>query len=115
VARLIDRFTAGMRGDEPVAPVGKLVGFRPTSIEHGKAVFELEAGPQHANPMGTLHGGIICDIADAAMGTAYASRPGRDLHDARAQDQFPPPVLEREARRDGPGDQEREDDRPDRV
>jgi uncharacterized protein (TIGR00369 family) len=73
VARLIDRFTAGMRGDEPVAPVGKLVGFRPTSIEHGKAVFELEAGPQHANPMGTLHGGIICDIADAAMGTAYAS------------------------------------------
>jgi uncharacterized protein (TIGR00369 family) len=73
VGRLIDRFTAGMRGDEPVAPVGKLVGFRPTSIEHGKAVFELEAGPQHANPMGTLHGGIICDIADAAMGTAYAS------------------------------------------
>jgi uncharacterized protein (TIGR00369 family) len=73
VGPLIDRFTAGMRGDEPVAPVGKLVGFRPTSIEHGKAVFELEAGPQHANPMGTLHGGIICDIADAAMGTAYAS------------------------------------------
>jgi len=23
--------------------------------------------------MGTLHGGIICDVADAAMGTAYAS------------------------------------------
>jgi uncharacterized protein (TIGR00369 family) len=23
--------------------------------------------------MGTLHGGIICDIADAAMGMAYAS------------------------------------------
>jgi uncharacterized protein (TIGR00369 family) len=39
----------------------------------GKATFELEAGPQHANPMGTLHGGIICDVADAAMGTAYAS------------------------------------------
>jgi uncharacterized protein (TIGR00369 family) len=25
------------------------------------------------NPMGTLHGGILCDIADAAMGIAYAS------------------------------------------
>ena len=37
------------------------------------AVFEMEAGPQHANPMGTLHGGILCDIADAAMGIAYAS------------------------------------------
>jgi len=23
--------------------------------------------------MGTLHGGILCDIADAAMGIAYAS------------------------------------------
>ncbi|TMC74008.1 MAG: PaaI family thioesterase [Chloroflexi bacterium] len=59
-----------------VAPVGELVGFRPTSIETGKAVFELDAGPQHANPMGTLHGGIICDIADAAMGVAYASTLG---------------------------------------
>jgi uncharacterized protein (TIGR00369 family) len=33
----------------------------------------LDAGPQHANPMGTLHGGILCDLADAAMGIAYAS------------------------------------------
>jgi len=73
VARLIDRFTAMVRGDGPSAPVGRLIGFRPTSIETGKATFELEAGPQHANPMGTLHGGIVCDVADAAMGTAYAS------------------------------------------
>jgi uncharacterized protein (TIGR00369 family) len=73
VARLIDRFTAIVRGDAQGAPVGKLIGFRPTSIEHGKAIFELEAGPQHANPMGTLHGGIVCDVADAAMGTAFAS------------------------------------------
>src|SRR6266511_6374865 len=73
MARLIDRITAGVRENDPVAPVGKLVGFRPTAIETGKATFELDAGPQHANPMGTLHGGIICDVADAAMGTAYAS------------------------------------------
>ena len=33
----------------------------------------MEAGPQHANPMGTLHGGVICDLADAAMGTAMAT------------------------------------------
>jgi uncharacterized protein (TIGR00369 family) len=76
VARLIDRITDGMRDDTVVAPVGKLIGFRPTSVETGKAVFELEAGPQHANPMGTLHGGILCDVADAAMGVAYASTLG---------------------------------------
>jgi uncharacterized protein (TIGR00369 family) len=78
MARLIDRITAGMRDDEVVAPVGKLIGFRPTSVETGKAVFELEAGPQHANPMGTLHGGVLCDVADAAMGVAYASTLGED-------------------------------------
>jgi uncharacterized protein (TIGR00369 family) len=76
VARLIERFHAYLRQEGPGAPVGELVGFRPTSIETGKAVFELEAGPQHANPMGTLHGGIVCDVADAAMGTAYASTLG---------------------------------------
>jgi len=42
-------------------------------VEEGAATVELDAGPQHANPMGTLHGGILCDIADAAMGLAYAS------------------------------------------
>jgi uncharacterized protein (TIGR00369 family) len=73
VARLIDRITVGMRANEAGAPVAKLIGFRPTSVEDGKAVFELEAGPQHANPMGTLHGGVLCDVADAAMGVAYAS------------------------------------------
>lgn len=38
----------------------------------------LTAGQQHANPMGTLHGGILCDIADAAMGMAFASTLGPD-------------------------------------
>ncbi len=33
----------------------------------------MVAGPEHANPMGTLHGGVICDLADAAMGTAMAT------------------------------------------
>ena len=27
----------------------------------------------HANPMGTIHGGVLCDIADAAIGTAHAT------------------------------------------
>ena len=38
----------------------------------------MEAGPQHANPMGTLHGGILCDLADAAMGMAFASTLAAD-------------------------------------
>ena len=54
-------------------PIARLIGFEVKEIEDGRAVVTLAAGPQHANPMGTLHGGILCDIADAAMGMAFAS------------------------------------------
>ena len=42
-------------------------------IEPGRAVFEMRAEERHHNPMGTLHGGVYCDLADAAMGWAYAA------------------------------------------
>src|SRR5258708_21307278 len=54
-------------------PVARLIGFEAKEIAEGRATVTLSAGPQHANPMGTLHGGILCDIADAAMGMAFAS------------------------------------------
>ncbi len=53
--------------------IGELIGFRVPEASDGRAVVTLEAGPQHSNPMGTLHGGILCDIADAAMGMAFMS------------------------------------------
>ncbi|HEV2728604.1 MAG TPA: PaaI family thioesterase [Terriglobales bacterium] len=53
--------------------VARLIGFEVKDIADGRATVVLAAGPQHANPMGTLHGGILCDIADAAMGMAFAS------------------------------------------
>src|SRR5499427_1568400 len=54
-------------------PVARLIGFEAKEIADGRATVMFAAGPQHANPMGTLHGGILCDIADAAMGMAFAS------------------------------------------
>jgi uncharacterized protein (TIGR00369 family) len=54
-------------------PVARLIGFETKEIADGRATVILAAGPQHANPMGTLHGGILCDIADAAMGIAFGS------------------------------------------
>ena len=57
-------------------PVAHLIGFEAKEIAAGRATVTLAAGPQHANPMGTLHGGILCDIADAAMGMAFASTLG---------------------------------------
>jgi uncharacterized protein (TIGR00369 family) len=65
------RLVALVKKESP--PVARLIGFEMSEIENGRAVGHLDAGPQHYNPMGTLHGGILCDLADAAMGLAFAS------------------------------------------
>jgi uncharacterized protein (TIGR00369 family) len=61
------------RAKKKDVPIARLIGFEAKGAADGRAVVTLVAGPQHANPMGTLHGGILCDIADAAMGMAFAS------------------------------------------
>ncbi|MCO1602814.1 PaaI family thioesterase [Desulfosporosinus nitroreducens] len=65
-------------GDMPIPPIARLIGFNIVEVGVGQAVMELEAGTKHTNPMGTLHGGVICDVADAAMGAAYYSTLGED-------------------------------------
>jgi uncharacterized protein (TIGR00369 family) len=65
-----------LRGELPPPPVSRLIGLVGRAIEPGHAVFELDADERHHNPMGTLHGGITCDLADAAMGFAYAATLG---------------------------------------
>ena len=71
--KLLDLIQKVLRGEAPPPPVATLIGFTLAAVEAGKAIIDFEATPRHANPMGTLHGGILCDIADAAMGVAYAS------------------------------------------
>src|SRR4051794_35452414 len=62
-----------VRGEREPFPVARLLGLVMTALEPGRAVFQLEAGERHHNPLGTLHGGVSCDLADAAMGWAYAA------------------------------------------
>src|SRR5581483_8811145 len=64
------------RGEVPPPPIALLVGFVPKLVEPGHVIMELQAHERHHNPMGTVHGGIYCDVADAAMGYAYASTLG---------------------------------------
>src|SRR5712691_647053 len=70
---MLDLIQQIWRGELPPPPVATLLGFTLTAIQPGQAVVEFEATARHANPMGTLHGGVLCDVADAAMGMAYAS------------------------------------------
>ncbi|MEO9590843.1 PaaI family thioesterase [Rhodopirellula bahusiensis] len=60
------------------APISRLVGFEvhPSEFadgepEAGQAVVDIKCGPQHHNPMGRVHGGLVSALADAAMGIAF--------------------------------------------
>ena len=53
-------------------PIMKTLGFRLVEVSEGTASMEIETKTDlHSNPMGTIHGGVLCDIADAAIGTAH--------------------------------------------
>jgi uncharacterized protein (TIGR00369 family) len=73
MATILDLANQILRGEVQSPGVNRLVGFALTAVEPGRAVFEMEVDQRHHNPMGTLHGGIYCDLADAAMGYAYAA------------------------------------------
>src|SRR6202049_1900628 len=83
--------------------VARLIGFEAKDIGDGRATVTLSAGPQHANPMGTLHGGILCDIADAVMGMAFASTlaPGESFTTVELKINFFRPVWEAHLRAEG--------------
>ena len=70
---LRDNSHADVAPEELPAPIGKLLGLTIISSGAGRATIEFEASARYANPMGTLHGGVLCDLADAAMGIAYRS------------------------------------------
>jgi uncharacterized protein (TIGR00369 family) len=71
--RHLEQARSALRGELPAPPIAQLIGFTLASVELGRVVIELQAERRHANPMGTLHGGVICDVADAAMGVAMAT------------------------------------------
>ena len=73
MTQLVERMA---RGEVAPPPIAQLIGFQVTQLEKGRCRIEFVASAQHANPMGGLHGGVLCDVADAAMGMSYASTLG---------------------------------------
>jgi uncharacterized protein (TIGR00369 family) len=57
-------------GELPPPPIATLMGFRGVEAEPGRALFEMEPGPQHYNPIGSVHGGVALTLLDSAMGCA---------------------------------------------
>jgi uncharacterized protein (TIGR00369 family) len=50
-----------------------MLGARITEAEPGRVVLELPVGPQHRHGEGVVQGGVITQIADAAMGITLAT------------------------------------------
>ena len=66
----MDYIQAIFAGELPAPPISELMGFYGVSAEPGRAVFEMEPGPQHYNPIGSVHGGVALTLLDSAMGCA---------------------------------------------
>lgn len=65
-----------VRGELPPAPISELLDFRPTEVGEGRAVFEVEPGEKHYNPIGVVHGGLLATLLDSAMACAvHATLP----------------------------------------
>jgi uncharacterized protein (TIGR00369 family) len=57
-------------GNAPGAPIAELMGFEPVEAEEGRVLFAAVPGPEHYNPIGTVHGGLAATLLDSAMGCA---------------------------------------------
>lgn len=59
--------------------ISKTLGMKLIDVGPGTATMEIVADTEkHANPMGTLHGGVLCDLADAAIGMAHVTTLAED-------------------------------------
>src|SRR6266513_2287784 len=80
-ARVAETGEAPAEGSRFIYPpaIAKTLGFKLIEVGPGTATKEIVAGmKKHGNPMGTVHGGVLCDISDAAIGTAHATSMKED-------------------------------------
>lgn len=69
----LEKLNKMMTGEVSGPPIAQLLGIEITGLEKGRVILEMEASEKLHNPMGTLHGGVLCDLSDLAMGYAFYS------------------------------------------
>ena len=57
-------------GSLPPAPIATLFRMRPVEADDGRVVFECEPDQSAYNPIGVVHGGLVCTLADTVAGCA---------------------------------------------
>lgn len=76
-----DRIYSAWKAGKPPSPAIGTLGIKVRNIEEGRSLLEMDVDEHLHNLSGTMHGGVMADIADAAMGIAVAStlKPDEDM------------------------------------
>jgi uncharacterized protein (TIGR00369 family) len=69
----IDYLKAMMAGELPPPPMAALMRFELVSAEHGEVVFTCQPDESAYNPIGAVHGGLVCTLLDSAVALALHS------------------------------------------
>lgn len=62
--------TAMMEGRVPGPPIAATLDFTLTDLAEGEVWFSCEPHESHYNPIGLVHGGLVCTLLDSALGCA---------------------------------------------
>jgi uncharacterized protein (TIGR00369 family) len=66
----IDYLRSMVDGDLPQPPIAGLMQFDLVEVEPGRAVFTCVPDESAYNPIGAVHGGLICTLLDSVTGCA---------------------------------------------
>ncbi|KJE20769.1 hypothetical protein FF36_04895 [Frankia torreyi] len=66
----LEFLTAMRDGHIPPPPISRLFDFRPVEVARGDVVFTCQPDESAYNPIGLVHGGLLCTILDTAAACA---------------------------------------------
>jgi uncharacterized protein (TIGR00369 family) len=66
----LDYVRAIKDGRVPPPPIAALLGMDIVAIDEGNVTFSLDVGEHLYNPIGSVHGGVMCTLLDSAMACA---------------------------------------------
>jgi uncharacterized protein (TIGR00369 family) len=60
-------------GELPPPPISGLMDFALVAVDHGRVVFTCRPDESAYNPIGAVHGGLVCTLLDSVAGCALHS------------------------------------------
>ena len=100
---LCERVLTAWRSGKAPSPATEALGITILRLSKGRAVMQMSVDEKLHNLSGSMHGGIMGDIADAAMGVALATTlsPGEDFTTIEFRTSFLRPHVKGNLRAEG--------------